>query len=303
MYDSLTLAKLFLSKGAVINAKTKTQQWTPLHLAAQRNSVHVGDVLVVNGADLNAADVRGNAALHYAALNGFLAITEVLLSGDVGCGETVDGGGRNSRRNSKSEIDTDDQQRNLTNFQVNAVNVKGNTPLHVLAGRATGSQDDGAAKSDASDDGNANNTGEDAVKIAKLLIEKGADLRILNRQNRTAYDLAIRDNVKAVLKTVDVETREDYREGNVVGCGEETPSPATNENDRNNQGDELQTPSVESATLVAEEDRANVGRRDSSGTDFCRQEIDPNSAFSLPEADEQNRIAKEIASAIETVVV
>jgi len=96
---------------------------------------------------VNGGDVRGNTALHYAALNGYVASAEILLESD----ETL----------------------------VNSANAKGNTPLHVVAGRSGGA--------------------DAAVAIVKLLLYKGADREALNKAKLTPLDIATDPRVEEAL--------------------------------------------------------------------------------------------------------
>lgn len=212
-----------------MNAKSKTQNWSPLHLASQRNSVHVGGALLRNGADVNAPDIRGNTALHYAALNGFVAVAEILLQGGGGGVFAPKDGGRN--KCDAHAVDGNDEEEGgdkksssspsnpfssstpssssnrfstftippFSEINVNAANVKGNTPLHFLAGRGINSANSGSLNGQDSDS-RVKDEEEGLLQITKLLLAKGANVRSLNRQNRTPFDLAELDCIRELLK-------------------------------------------------------------------------------------------------------
>lgn len=79
------LTELLISNGLDVNAKLTTkdsriQDTTPLHLAAGSGKVEVAEVLIENGAALNAtASIRNYTPLHLAALNGKKEVAELLI--------------------------------------------------------------------------------------------------------------------------------------------------------------------------------------------------------------------------------
>jgi len=67
-----------LSKGALINQVTHDDGWTPLHLAVNNDNFNIVEVLITNGADVNAKDLDDWTPLQIAAQNGYVDITEIL---------------------------------------------------------------------------------------------------------------------------------------------------------------------------------------------------------------------------------
>ena len=79
-----------------IQRKLITNNRTPLHIAAEKNSKEIGEILILNGADINAKtkitvsrskkpwlsenDVDGQTPLHYAAEKNATRIGELLIS-------------------------------------------------------------------------------------------------------------------------------------------------------------------------------------------------------------------------------
>ena len=59
-----------LSKGALINQVTHDYGWTPLHLAVNNDNFNIVEVLITNGADVNAKDLDDWTPLQIAAQNG-----------------------------------------------------------------------------------------------------------------------------------------------------------------------------------------------------------------------------------------
>ena len=78
-HGKYSLSKLFISKGADINARTYSLKQTPLHLAAQYDHTDVVQLLIENGSELNPRDVNGCTPLHYCATNGHKESAECLL--------------------------------------------------------------------------------------------------------------------------------------------------------------------------------------------------------------------------------
>jgi ankyrin repeat protein len=67
-----------LSKGALINQVTHDDGWTPLHLAVNNDNFNIVEVLITNGADVNAKDLDDWTPLQIAAQNGYVDITDIL---------------------------------------------------------------------------------------------------------------------------------------------------------------------------------------------------------------------------------
>lgn len=82
--DYKDVAELLIAKGLDVNAKMKygeTKDATPLHAAAGKGSIKVAEVLIKNGAELDAkVSQNHNTPLHLAAREGHKAVAELLIA-------------------------------------------------------------------------------------------------------------------------------------------------------------------------------------------------------------------------------
>lgn len=97
--ESDIIVRNLILAGADVDVLTPQKQ-TTLHLAALQDSCSICSILLDNGVDFNAVDENGNNALHLAAQKGNLSTVRVLLT--------------------------------ESNINAEAVNLRGQNPLHVL---------------------------------------------------------------------------------------------------------------------------------------------------------------------------
>lgn len=141
----LHIAQVLLDYGANVNAVDKLGR-TPLHLVAniryyfEHDLIYVAKLLLENGADVNAKDKNNVTPLCLASYNGRLAIARVLLA-------------YGAASNSKDNM--------------------GKSPLHLVA--------QGRRYFHFKDDG---------VDLSQLLLESGADVNAQDEDNRTPLHLA-----------------------------------------------------------------------------------------------------------------
>ncbi len=79
--NDATIARALLYAGATVQARTRLGGYTPLHLASRAGSREVVDVLVAQGADVDAYTATGVTALHFAADADAAAVAAALLAG------------------------------------------------------------------------------------------------------------------------------------------------------------------------------------------------------------------------------
>ena len=88
---NIVAAKKHLAAGADVNAKDIVGK-TPLHWAAGNEGRQVAELLIANGADVNAQSEMGTP-LHFAAAFGHKEIVELLIAKDAGVNAKSDDGG------------------------------------------------------------------------------------------------------------------------------------------------------------------------------------------------------------------
>ena len=71
---------LLLNNGADVNARDKNWQ-TPAHIAAANNAVRCMECLIPNMSNINITDRMGRTSLHLAAYYGHYDVNEWFLSG------------------------------------------------------------------------------------------------------------------------------------------------------------------------------------------------------------------------------
>jgi ankyrin repeat protein len=81
------LIAFFISKGLDVNAKDHYLKETPLHCAAERDCVKAAELLIKEGADVNAKNFEGMTPLHYAVKKNSIKIVELLISQSVNINE------------------------------------------------------------------------------------------------------------------------------------------------------------------------------------------------------------------------
>jgi ankyrin repeat protein len=124
------VAELLLANGADVNARDKMGK-TPLHDAARHNSKDVAELLLAKGADVNARDKRGRTPLHLAARYNSKDVAELLLA------NKADVNAKNNNGETSLHVAAIKNNKNMVEFllangaDVNARDRLGGwTPLH-----------------------------------------------------------------------------------------------------------------------------------------------------------------------------
>ena len=177
-YNDIESVRTLIQSGVNVDGWSPPNAYRrPLHLAITMGRLDMVELLIANGANVNAIDNHGETPLHMAAYYATAFnrdIVEFLLENDA---------------------------------NVNAVNNNGETPLHNAAYR--GHYDIGALLVDRGANVNAiDNNGETPLHnaasrghlgIAALLLGSGANVSIRNQRGRTARNRATRNTIRSLL--------------------------------------------------------------------------------------------------------
>ena len=157
--NAIQLAELLITQGADVNAPSKLKA-TPLHTAASNNAYQVAELLIAQGADVNARNEGGWMPLHFAAFGYAIQVAELLIA------QGVDVNARDNDGDTPLHWAASlyaDQVVEWLITQGADVNVRGNdgdTPLHRAAAI-------------------------DAIQVAELLIAQGADVNVRDNDGDT----------------------------------------------------------------------------------------------------------------------
>lgn len=171
----LGIVKVLLDTNKVnVNAETSPKyKFTPLHFAARNGHLEIVRALLGKSAKMIDAETKHKyTALHLAAKSGHLGIVEVLLANGASI-NTQDKDGFTPLHWAVLNGHIDIVNKLLENHQVdvNAQTTQGNTPLHLAAEKGD-------------------------LKIIEVLVKKGANIEVRNKEEKTALNLASEVEVK-----------------------------------------------------------------------------------------------------------
>jgi ankyrin repeat protein len=163
------VARFLLESKADPNAATLTKGWTPLHIVAKKGNKDLAELLLLNGANVNAKDKAGDTPLHDAAFNGYVALVDLLLENKADV-NAKDRAGitplHYAATMNKKDVATSLLEHHA---DVNAKTGKSLTPLHLAAG--VGNKD-----------------------MVELLVERKADVNAKDSDGNTPLHLALQNS-------------------------------------------------------------------------------------------------------------
>ena len=171
------LVSLLVSKGAEINEKTGSSEFSPLHQAAIAGCKQICELLISRGANVNAKDTDGQTPLHWAARVGNRDIVEILLD----CGAEVNA--LNLSRSSALFGAAQSDRVNVVKLllssgaEVNLTDDRGFTPLLCAFVQKSG--------------------GDETIKI---LLEYGANINVRDSRGRSPLHIAVGQNNKNIVE-------------------------------------------------------------------------------------------------------
>jgi len=77
-HQLLAVISILLSHGANVNAPSRYDRRSPLHVAAYTGNTDIIRLLVDNGASVTQTDIYGSTALHLTVVNGSLRAAQVI---------------------------------------------------------------------------------------------------------------------------------------------------------------------------------------------------------------------------------
>jgi len=195
------IVELLLADGADINAKGGWRGETSLHYAAEKGHKEVAELLIAKGANVNATDGAGGTPLHSAARTGHKDIVELLIE------KSADVNAKNSQGQAPIDIASGHNREDIVKLLVD----KG-AEISIHMAVQVGAQDQVKAFLDRGIDINVKDKqGSTALfyavrgkhkDIVELLIAKGADINVRDKRGYTPLYYAIRSKDVNTVKTL-----------------------------------------------------------------------------------------------------
>ena len=209
---NIEAVKKHLAAGTYINSRNSGNEWTPLHIASVQGNKKIAELLVAEGADVNARDRLSDRPLHNAVTYEYKGFVEFLIS------KGADVNAKNAAKHTPLHIVEEKDIAEiliLNGADLNAKDVIGYTPLHKvrkkeIAGLLIKSGADVNSKDSRSD--TPLHTADNA-EVANLLLEMGANVNAENEDGETpliTYSMEIAELL--ISKGVDVNAVSDFEE-------------------------------------------------------------------------------------------
>eukprot|EP01034_Spumella_vulgaris_P024692 gene24692-31065_t len=214
--NHVAVVKLLLAKGANSHIRNRNKK-TPLHQAVEEGHLEVVNLLIEGGGDVNAVNRWKQTALHEASIRGFTAIVEALLA------EHAKVDAVNSKKETPLHLAASFGHTDIVKLLLSAgahvklANELLQTPLHIAANvEVVTLLLEAGADPDAVDKDletplhyEAQKGREDCVR---LLLERGADIYLINKNEFSAFDLAKNPSIMDLIKAAGLTRGEKTRE-------------------------------------------------------------------------------------------
>ncbi|MEH0153509.1 ankyrin repeat domain-containing protein [Limibacter armeniacum] len=187
------------------------------------------DYFISKGLDLDSKDKDGNGAFYYAAKTGNTEMMDILIEKGVKYtnSNAMIAASKGTRRSSNPLSVFEYLEKK--GLQANVVTKEGETPLHLLAGKAKDTDviryfiGKGVDVNKQDKDGNTaliNAAGRNNLKVVSFIVEKSKDINASNKDGETALTNAVKGNkgeVVSYLISKGAEVNHKDKEGNNVG--------------------------------------------------------------------------------------
>ena len=195
---------IFLDKVETGDDERELEDSTPLHAAALANARETAEVLLQNGADINAKDDEGATSLHFAALANARETAEVLLQNGADIDTRAKDGLTPLHAAALANARETAEVLLQNGADINAKNEDGITPLHFAAGANAWETAEVLLQNEADINAKGKDgvtplhyaAGENARETAEVLLQNGADIDTRAKDGLTPLHAAALANAR-----------------------------------------------------------------------------------------------------------